>query len=420
MKILAVTTKSPFPLYEGRALRTYNLLKETAKRHEVHLLSFIQTPEEVDGIEHMKQVCASVRALPLYMNGALPKAYDVLRELGSASPLMAMKYRTREMRRLIREALRRESFDLVHLDMLNLAEYIGDLGDVPTVLVEHNVESALLRRRVEAERGAARRAYFDYQLRKLARYEAWACREADHVIAVSDADNQQLRELSGHTRVTTIENGVDTAYFQQGARAVRPNSAVFVGGLTWYPNLDAMEYFSTRVLPLIVDHIPDFEITVVGKNPPQVLNESVAKNPRIRLAGLVDDVRPYIEQAAVYLVPLRIGGGTRLKILDALACGKALISTSVGCEGLDLEPDKHLLVADDPGEFAAKVVALLSDPARASALGRDGRQAVRERYEWKVIAERLMAVYDACAARESGFSKRKDGAAPERHALQES
>lgn len=404
MKILVVTTKSPYPLYEGRALRTYNLIKQTAREHEVHLLSFVQTPEEVEGIKHMVDVCASVKSVPLYMGGTGALVWDVLRELVSFSPLMAVKYRTAEMRRCIATALSAQQFDVVHLDMLHLADYISEVHGLPVVLVEHNVESVLLHRRIEAESSFFKRLYFRYQLKKLERYEAWACRQADHVVSVSANDAQQLMMMTGHRRVTTVPNGVDSEFFKPSTSGTSARHAVFVGGLTWFPNLDAVEYFAREILPLIVREVPDFVLTVVGKNPAQGLDPVLTSNPAIKLTGLVEDVRPYIEEAAVYVVPLRVGGGTRLKILDALASGKPLVSTSVGREGLDLVDGCDILVADDARGFANAVVGVLKDAVGAAELSSNGRKAVQERYEWTVIAKSLLSVYDACARRLPGYA----------------
>lgn len=396
MKILAITTKSPYPLYEGRALRTYNLLRHIARRHEVHLLSFVQTPEEIDGIAHMRSVCAHVESERLYMDNARTRlALDLLREPFSRAPLMAVKYRSSRMRARIEALMRAHRYDVVHLDMLHLAEYIDLFPHTPVVLVEHNVESVILQRRLETETSMLKRLYIGYQHRKLRHYEARMCRRADHVVAVSELDAEQLRAMSGSANVTSISNGVDTEFFRATGEARVPTDLVFVGGLTWFPNLDAIRHFRADVLPHIVAAVPDVRITVVGKNPDDRAVREIADDPRITLAGLVDDIRPVISRAAVYVVPLRIGGGTRLKILDALSMGKALVSTSVGCEGLDVVDGEHLVVADTPEQFAAAVVRLLRDPAAAQALGAAGRALVQRKYEWAALADRLDAVYRA-------------------------
>ncbi|WP_372522399.1 glycosyltransferase family 4 protein [Sulfuricaulis sp.] len=400
MKILVLTTKSPFPLYEGRALRTYNLIKQISKNHEIYLFTFVQTPEEMSGVEHMRTFCAHVEAEPLYLGAGkwriLP---DLVRELFGTSPLLAVKYRSRTMRKKIRAILATQDIDLVHLDMLHLGDYIDACRGKPVVLVEHNVESVLLRRRVENESNWLRKAYLYYQYLKLLRYEARICRQADHVVAVSEVDADLLRNLSGAKGITAISNGVDTAYFREIGSPRHVNGLVFVGGLNWFPNYDAIRYFCSEVLPRVAAEIPDVTLTVVGKSPDNKKIRDIIGNPRVRLTGLVDDVRPEISEADAYVVPLRIGGGTRLKILDALSMGKAIVSTSVGCEGLDVVHGRDLLVADDPEAFARETVGVLRDRELARRLGEAGRRLVQQKYEWGVIAKELDRVYEDCRAR---------------------
>lgn len=400
MKILVLTTKSPYPLYEGRALRTYNLLKQVAQRHEIALLTFVQTPEEVAGVEHMRQFCAHVDAVPLYLGSGKWQIFvDVVRELFSSAPLLAVKYRSRTMRAKMRALLAKGDIDLVHLDMLHLGEYLDLARGRPVVLVEHNVESVLLRRRVENTSNPLKKLYLYYQYRKLRNYESRLCRSADHVIAVSDLDAKSLEDLAGRAGMTTsIPNGVDTAYFRYAGAEPAANTLVFVGGFTWFPNYDAIRYFAREILPLVAREIPDVTLTVVGKNPDDKGVRELKANPRIRLTGLVEDVRPIIAAAAAYVVPLRIGGGTRLKILDALSMHRPIISTSVGCEGLDVVSGEHLLIADVPERFAAEIIRVLRDPVFAGQLGRAGHALVRHKYEWNVIAQDLLRVYQNCVS----------------------
>lgn len=399
MKILALTTKSPFPLYEGRALRTYNLIKQISKNHEIYLFTFVQTPEEMSGIEHMRTICAHVEAEPLYLGAGkwriLP---DLVRELFGTSPLLAVKYRSRTMRKKIRAFLTAHNIDLVHLDMLHLGDYLDMFRGWPIVMVEHNVESVLLHRRVENESNLFRKAYLYYQYLKLRRYEARICRRADHVVTVSEIDADLLRSLSGAVNITAVPNGVDTAYFQDIVVPRRVHGLVFVGGLNWFPNYDAVRYFCAGVLPRIAAEIPDVTLTIVGKRPEDKKIRDILSNPRVRLTGLIDDVRPAISEAAAYVVPLRIGGGTRLKILDALSMGKAIVSTSVGSEGLEIVHGEHLLVADDPEGFAREVIRVLRDHELARRLGEAGRRLVQRKYEWEVIAKDLDRVYEDCRA----------------------
>jgi len=400
MRILVVTTKSPYPLYEGRALRTYNLLKQIAKKHEVYLLSFVQSEEEVQGIEQMRAFCARVEAIPLNLKGQkLHLLFDLLREIPSSSPLHVVKYRSRVMRCRMLKVLEAERIDLVHLDMLHLGEYANLCGERPVVLMEHNVESVLLERRMQTTEQPLEKAYLRYQTRKLRDYEAALCRCVAHVVAVSDLDAKLLRRLAGVDSVTSIPNGVDTSYFGLADCPSRPYELVYVGGMTWFPNYDAMRFFCRDILPRIAEHIPDVSLTIVGKNPDNDGVREIAKNPRVRLTGLVEDVRPLVAEAAVFIVPLRIGGGTRLKILDALSMGKPLVSTSIGCEGIEVSDGEHLVIADTPDKFAQEVEHMLLQPQFGQRLGLAGRQLVERSYEWDKIAPALDRVYETCVAR---------------------
>ncbi|MDO9234428.1 MAG: glycosyltransferase family 4 protein [Aquabacterium sp.] len=394
MKILIVTTKSPYPLFEGRALRTYNLLKQAAGEHEIHLLSFVQTQEDLDGIEHMRSICKVVEYEKLYFGGAKMQILkDAVCELFSAAPLPIIKYRTAGMRARLKRLMAEHHYDLVHLDMLHLGEYIDLCGNTPVVLIEHNVEHVILDRRADNETRPLHRAYLRYQARKLKSYEASACLRADHVVAVSELDAQHLRDIAPGAQVSTVPNGVNTSYFAAQDTPIKPHNLVFVGGFTWFPNLDAIRYFCEDILPLLVKAVPDLRLTVIGKQPDTPVVDEIARHPHVHLTGQVDDIRPYVDEAAAYIVPLRIGGGTRLKILDALSMGKAIISTSVGCEGLAVEDGQTIVIADTPETFSQAIVRVLNNPDEARAIGQRGRTLVEQRYDWAAVAKGLMAIY---------------------------
>ena len=401
VKILVVTTKSPYPLIEGRALRTYNLIKEAAKAHEIHLVSFVQTEEDLQGIEHMRTICPVVEYEKLYYGGGgMRLLADAACELVSAAPLPIVKYRTASMRARLKRLMAQHRYDLVHLDMLHLADYQDLCGNTPVVLVEHNVEHVILQRRAETETGLLRKAYLRYQCAKLKAFEARAVAKADHVVAVSELDAEHLRRMAVGAQITSVPNGVDTDFFKNPTTAPATSDLVFVGGLTWFPNLDAIRYFTSEILPLLQAQLPDVRLTVIGKNPDASISHEMAAFAQVHLAGLVEDIRPYVANAAAYIVPLRIGGGTRLKILDALSMSKAIVSTSIGCEGLDVEDGKNIVVADSPADFAAAILKVLRDRELAERLGREGRMLVEQRYDWSAVGKGLLQVYaQACASR---------------------
>lgn len=395
MRILALTTRSPWPLNEGRALRSFHLLRALAREHEVHLLSFVQNEGDVEGLPVMRQWCASAEAVPLYLD------HPRLRLLGDAMiepfgrvPLSALKYRTEAMRARVTQRLAQTRFDAVHLDMLHLGEYLPLFKGCVRVLNQHNVESDLLRRRAQTEGQPMVRRYLAYQADRLARYESALCAAVDRVITVSDLDAERLAGMTPGLHATVVPNGVDTDYFRAPA-GVDPVAGrmVFVGGFGWKPNLDGIEWFAKEVLPRITARVPHAHLVVVGHQPERGLPASLTADPRIERLGAVPDIRPHVCQGAVFVVPLRIGGGTRLKILDALALERAVVSTSIGCEGLDLELGRSILVADTAEAFAEATVQALTRADLARSLGEAGRERVRRTYEWDVITQGLDALY---------------------------
>jgi glycosyltransferase involved in cell wall biosynthesis len=256
---------------------------------------------------------------------------------------------------------------------------------VPLVLFEHNVEYMIWRRLAALELRPWRRTLLEIEWRKMRRVERAACARADLTVAVSEDDRARLETLAPSGRCLAIPTGVDTTYFRPSGCAEIRNRLVFTGSMDWHPNEDAVLHFSAAILPRIRAQVPDVTVTVVGRNPSSHLR-AVAERAGIVVTGTVDDVRPYIDEAAVYIVPLRAGGGTRLKIFEAFAMGKAVVSTTVGAEGLPVTPDRDVCIADEPNEFARAVVALLHEPARRHALGQAGRALVDTRYSWDHVA----------------------------------
>ena len=398
MRILAVTTKSPLPLNEGRALRTYNLLRELATRHEITLCSYVQSQAEIDGLEGMREFCADVHAVPLYLRA--PRAElmrDLLRDLASGDPILAIKYQRRDMVELLRRLRSGRQFDVLHLDMLHLGLLAREAGDLPTVLVEHNVETALLERREQHASGPMK-TYLRRQVKKLGRFEAAAVGAAQCVVTCSDNDAELLRRMNGKARTITVPNAVDIEFFKPTDAAPKPATLIYVGGLGWFPNLDAIEFMARDILPRIQKELPQVTLTVVGQVPDASLLQRFADCPNIRFAGLVDDIRPFAAEAVAYVVPLRIGGGTRLKILDAFAMGRPVVSTSIGCEGLRVTHDRELLMADDAESFAQATLRVLRDPALAARLGAAGRDCVVREYQWASAARLMDQAYDTARA----------------------
>lgn len=257
------------------------------------------------------------------------------------------------------------------------------------MLVYHNVESILLKRRIRSEKYHYKIIFF-YEWLKLRQYERKALKNVNQIVAVSENDKMELRKLSKLDNISVVENGVDTEYFRNDEAKEDEHTLVYVGGINWFPNYDAVKFFSSDILPKIKKVIPDVKFRVVGtltKEPLQI------RDNIIDFLGFVDDTRPIINKSAVFVVPLRVGGGTRLKILNALSMEKAIVSTSIGCEGLDITNNKNIIIADDPGEFAKNVIYLLKNPEIRRCLGKQGRLLVMNQYDWKKISEKMNNVY---------------------------
>lgn len=409
-KLLFLTSQLPYPPHQGGAIRTYNMIVNLAPRHEIHLLSFVYSPDDVERAGPLHQYCQTIGIVPIPQRSTLKR---LLTTLFSPLPDMALRLPSAEFQHKLAALLERERFDVVQVESIEMAPYAlcdagwgmdnrpfdSAQGRPLWVFDDYNAEYVLQQRAFETDVRHPRRwigaLYSFIQWQKLRRYEAAVCRRVDHVIAVSEADREILQKLAPGAKVTVIPNGVDTrAYDPQRTYSLilEPHSVVFTGKMDFRPNIDAVLWFCRQVLPLIKSRVPDVHFYIVGQKPPQRLR-SLAEDAAVTLTGYVDDVQPYIAGAGVYVVPLRIGGGTRLKIMEAMALGKAIVSTSLGCEGYPVTSGQELLIADTPQDFARCVVGLLGDARRREELGRAGRRFVEERYDWRAIVPRLERVY---------------------------
>jgi glycosyltransferase involved in cell wall biosynthesis len=295
------------------------------------------------------------------------------------------------------------------VDTLDLATYLPLLQSLPVVCVHHNVESALLRRRALAETLPWRRAYLSHQAALMEAEERRWCGRVALNVAVSDPDREHLRLQAPAGRYITVPNGVDTDKFRPAEG--KDAGIVFVGGTTWFPNKDALAFFSEEILPLLNDSRTAAPICWVGRATEQE-QQLFQERHGIRMTGYVDDIRPYVHDAACYVVPLRVGGGTRLKILDAWAMGKAVVSTSVGCEGLDAEHGRNILIADSPQAFAEAVRAVLQDADLRDRLGKAARATVESTYSWDIIRESMTEEYLSLVPAVAGSSFGSAGSRP--------
>lgn len=386
----------PFPPDGGVAIRTYNILRLLAREFTVTALCFYRrserpTSEAVADAVRALSPFGRVEAFPIPQeHSRLRLLTDHLRSVVRRRAYTLWAYSSRSFRARIADLIARGRVDLVHMDSLDLAGYLPMLNGVPVACTHHNVESQLLRRRALAEGSRWRRKYLLWQSRWVEDLECRFCGRMALNVAVSDSDQGEFARIAPGAPFGVIPNGVDIDKFRPVPGA--QETIVFVGGINWFPNRDALEHFSADILPHLRGQGSTPVIQWIGRSTEEEREDYRARHG-IELTGYVNDVRPYIARAACYVVPLRVGGGTRLKILDAWAMGKAVVSTSVGCEGLDAVDGENILIRDVPDEFARAVRSILADSGLRERLGRAARLTAERRYSWDVIGADLHRLY---------------------------
>jgi glycosyltransferase involved in cell wall biosynthesis len=395
MNILFLSTRNPYPLISGHSLRTYHILKGAAEKHNVTLVTFVQLKDELkqENLEHLRNFCKAVYPfrIPVDMS-RIELATSLFFNLFSPLPFVGQKYDAPMMRQKIRQIVRTGHIDLVHVDMLPLSIYLNEFSHLPKILVNHNVESVRLYRWFQTESNLVKKAYLGIQWLKLRSFERYAMNKFDCCVAVSEIDKQLLREMEINNRIFVVPNGTDTQFFKPTGKKTIEDSVLWIGHMDVHTNKDAVLYFWREIYPLLRRNYPQVHMTFVGTSPPKEIADTAKRDKQVKVTGFVDDIRPYLDEAAVMIVPIRIGSGTRLKILDAMAMEKAIVSTSVGCEGLDVTNGKDILVGDVPEDFAHRTLELLKNADMRMNLGHNARELAKI-YDWVQIREKQELVY---------------------------
>jgi polysaccharide biosynthesis protein PslH len=408
VNVLFLSQIVPYPPHGGVLQRGYNLLRELGRHASVHLLAYVHpdvltSPAAVEESRGaLQRFCQSVEYFRLWpKTSRVHQAAGLGLSLGSRQPFSVIAHRSAAFRHRVEAVLRERPYDVIHADTIALAQFVPPGRTSASVLTHHNIESMLMERRAKVESGSLARWFLRRETAKLRACEAAESPRFDVNIVVSQPDAAALSQIVSGLRTAVVPNGVDIEYFTPQPERETP-ALVYTGGMNMFANRDAVMHFLTDVWPLVVKETPEVTFFAVGQTPPPELKALAAADPRIVVTDYVDDIRPYVARSAVYVVPLRVGGGTRLKVLDAMASGKALVSTSIGCEGIDVRPGEHLVTADTSERFAAEVVALLRNPARRLALGSAARRLVEERYSWRIIGGQLVETYQDAMARRRG------------------
>ncbi len=394
MKILHLAPYSPVPPDFGATLRMYNIIRGLARRHEVTLVT-LGTERDLDGLRsHFGETLHSIH---IVRPNQFLQRHPLLRIIASLSRNESFytQYTNGTNLQAVLDRLYENShFDFTIIEFPQMGKFRFGT-DTIRILDEHNVEYSNFERMCKGIRSPARKLLFYREYHKTYLEELAACRKMDAIFTTSAVDSQILeRDLPDKPKFV-IPNGVDTKYFVPSIAEPEPYSMVFTGTMDYMPNQDGVLYFLDRIFPLIRRVIPDAKIYIVGKNPPKAIRHRA--NRHTVVTGYVDDVRPYTWRASVYVVPLRMGSGTRLKILEGLAMKKAIVTTTIGCEGIDVRDGTDLVIADTPDAFAAEVVDLLLNRGKALTLGGNGSELVKSRYDWNVVTDKidyaLMSLY---------------------------
>jgi glycosyltransferase involved in cell wall biosynthesis len=397
VRILVFAPYPPYPPRFGGATRVWHLVRALAREHQVTLLCFASAAEDA-ALGPVRAVCEAVHTepYPARADSRAKRLYQLRSLLGrpysyyvNYSPAMAAA-----LQRLLASG----RYDIAQLEFGDVAPFYPVRGSALRVLDEHNIEYRLLERSWQEARSPARRLYNRIEAAKLRRAELATCRGMDAILTTSDVDRAGLAPHVDGTPIRVIPNGVDTAFFTPDDRiAIEPGRLVFTGAIDYHPNTDGVLYFCAEIFPRIRASWPETSLAVVGKDPPPAVRGLAGE--RLQVTGTVPDVRPWLQTAEVVVVPLRVGGGTRLKILEALATGRAVVSTSLGCEGLEVTPGEDILLADTPAAFAEATLRCLRDPALRARLGAAGRALVERRYQWDAIGRSLGEFYWELAER---------------------
>jgi glycosyltransferase involved in cell wall biosynthesis len=359
-------------------------------------MTFVQLPEhelKEDNLNHLRSFCKAVYPFEIPADISKTKLATMLfLNLFSSLPFVAQKYDVPLMRRKIKEVVQNEHIDLVHVDMLPLTVYVNEFEQLPKILVNHNVESVRLYRWFKTEHNLLKKAYLGIQWLKLKSFEHSAMNKFDCCVVVSEIDRQLLTEMGINQKLFVVPNGTNTEFFKPNGDRMINNSVLWVGHMDVHTNKDAVLFFWREIYPILRKKYPEVKMTFVGTAPPKEIAEAAQIDGRVGVTGFVDDIRPYLEEAAVIIVPIRIGSGTRLKILDAMAMKKAIVSTSVGCEGLRVSDGENILIANTPQDFADKVAKLLTDNGMRRKLEENARNLAKE-YDWKRLCDIQEEVY---------------------------
>ena len=397
MKILLLSPWFPWPPYDGARIRIFETLRYLARQHQVTLLANVAHPDEAHQAVGLKDYCERVETTVLSYD-----ARQVLQRLAKGVmlgvPLVQSAYYDAKLATRVRALTEQTHYDIVQIELSYAARYVRAISPqchAKRVLSMHNVESIRYERESRLALRNDRRLATQWDRLFFRTWEEKTVRQFDGVVTVSDLERGWVQRHAPQAKTALVANGVDTEYFSSPGRAYAPKqwpAIVFTGAMHYPPNVDAVIWFCEAMLPLLRRQIPQLTFMIVGRNPTPKVCE-LGQQPGVVVTGEVEDIRPYITEALAFVVPLRAGGGTRLKILHAMAMQCPVISTRLGAEGLDITPGENILLAEDARQFVQHVQTLYASPETAKRLGHAGRRLVTEKYDWRLCLGGLVELY---------------------------
>ena len=407
MKILWLSHLVPYPPKGGVLQRSYHLLKEISKEHEVDLLAFNQkslmeplVPSLAEGLaeakDHLGGFCKRVEFFDIPSDRtSLSKKWTALKSLFTKYPYTLNWLLSDHFQRRVENLVAQEDYDYVHFDTISLAPFLSACEGVKTSLDHHNVESHMLIRRASKESNPIKKFYFNQEGLRLEQYEKSLCPKFDFNFTCSDLDTERLQAITQESRIHTIPNGVDIEFFKPSGNKERNSNILFIGTMNWYPNIEAVQFLGEQVWPELKLRLPTATADIVGANPPESIRKFSLDDERFHVHGFIDDIHPILDSAMCYVCPIKDGGGTKLKILDALAMGKAIVADPIACEGIDVEDGVNVLFAETKEEYVECIVRVFSEPELRKKLEKNARSLAVEKYSYAHIGRQLSSLYSS-------------------------
>jgi polysaccharide biosynthesis protein PslH len=402
MKILLLTQVLPYPADSGPKIKTFNLLRQLAERHDVHLVTFVRSEAEERAAQAMREWCPTVDTVQIHRS-RLRDVVSLGTSLVRGTSFLVERDDSDEFRSKIERLCRQFSFDAVHADQLTMGQFAVDLPIPLRVLDEHNAVWTIVRRAAQHEGRGIRRLLAEREWRKLKAYEGSLCRAFDRVLVVSDEDRNDLETAAkAGLRTSVVPIAVDTQELPFSPPSESTLQILSMATMFYPPNVEGVDWFARQVFPLVRQQAPDAQFVIVGSRPPAHIQQLAAGSSGIDVTGYVKDLDPYIRQSALLVVPLHSGSGMRVKILEAFARGIPVVSTTIGVEGIDARHSEHLLVADTPADFAQAVLDVLRNPTAAATRAAEARRLVERQYDRRQALAALETIYPSTSVAESG------------------